>query len=285
MGQGVQEGFPLGILRLSLDVCSFIRHLALDGVVSEGGSSLSAILAGTSFATDLLYLVVMGPCDRLERRWSGLNLSLVVDDLAIQAVETESNLGQTVIGATKQAMKYLTRIGCMVSAGQTWLPEGKTAAVGSGASFAPRLSTSFRAIGVQVRRHARHLGVDYAPGKRAVRLRPVARQRMVATRLKVQRVRNLGLKARAAERVLRAQILPGAVHGAEVTGVIDKQLRELLSLSHRTLGHTTSGRSAYARLYLQGGLPGVRGAVAPIFQMGMRGLRQHCPRGGNGVGM
>ena len=57
------------ILRLSLEVCSFSRHLTLHGVTADGVSTLSAILAGTSFATDELFVVMAGVCDELQRVW------------------------------------------------------------------------------------------------------------------------------------------------------------------------------------------------------------------------
>jgi len=123
--RGKAAGFPLGILRLSLEMCSFVRHLVLDGVIAEGVTTLSAVLAGTSFATDLLYIVMIVPCDRLERGWPGLNLSLVVDDLSIQAVGPKHKLAETILGATDMALEDLTDMGCLVSVGETWLPGGK----------------------------------------------------------------------------------------------------------------------------------------------------------------
>jgi len=134
--RGLAENFPVGVLRLALEVCSFTRHLTLEGVVSAGVSTLSAILAGTSFATDLLYLVMLEPCDRLEREFGpDLNLSLVVDDLAIQAVVPEAALQGAIVGATRMAVEDLTDIGCMVSIGGRWAPGGEN---GCG-RFLPRL--------------------------------------------------------------------------------------------------------------------------------------------------
>lgn len=63
-----------------------MRHLSLKGRIAERVNTLSAILAGTSFATDLLYAVMLGPCDRLMGIWPKLGLSLVVDDLGINVV-------------------------------------------------------------------------------------------------------------------------------------------------------------------------------------------------------
>ena len=109
--RGLTLGWHPGILRLSLQMCSFVRHLTLDGVIGEGVQTLSAILAGTSFATDLLISVLVEPCDELLSSWGGLNLSLVVDDLAIQAVGEPEEVGTTLHGALDQAIRELTQLG------------------------------------------------------------------------------------------------------------------------------------------------------------------------------
>ena len=174
--RGLALGFPAGILRLSLEVCAFVRHLTLDGVCGEGVHSLSAILAGTSFATDLLYVVMMGPCDRLAEAWPRLNLSLVVDDLAAQVVGSREEVPGTIVGVTRMAVEDLTALGCMVSIGGTWAPGGKTIAVGTRGVQGSRLGVSFRRMGVAMRRRAKHLGVDYAPGRRARGSPPLGRR-------------------------------------------------------------------------------------------------------------
>jgi len=248
------------------------------GVVSDGVETLSAILAGTTFATDLLYLVMLEPCDRLESAWADLNLSLVVDDLAIQAVRPEDELMGVITAATRQAISDLSEIGCLVSVGQGWAPGGKTIAVSSSAKVLREAAGTFRSMGVVRGRRARHLGVDYTPGLRARHNRPVAKQRLKGTKARAKRVRALGLGFSAANRVLRSSVVPSAVHGAIVTGVTNKQLRELLSLSHGALGSTT-GRSAYARLYLSGGVPGEIVAVAPIHKWACAAFDGLVPEG------
>ena len=47
---------PLTLLRLALELCTFCRHLSYHGCVDGTGvSSLSTVLAGTSFAVDVLF--------------------------------------------------------------------------------------------------------------------------------------------------------------------------------------------------------------------------------------
>ena len=73
--------FPPLILRLVLEAFSFARHLALNGAVSKGILTLSAILTGGSFATDALFIVLLGPCDELLIEHPKVSLCLFVDDL------------------------------------------------------------------------------------------------------------------------------------------------------------------------------------------------------------
>ena len=55
------------ILRLSLEICSFAKHLTLHGVTADGVLTLSAILAGASFATDEPFAVMAEVCDDLQQ--------------------------------------------------------------------------------------------------------------------------------------------------------------------------------------------------------------------------
>jgi len=270
-------GFHPGILRLALEVCAFTRYLALEGVAGEGVDTLSAILAGTSFATDLLYLVVTGPCDRLMARWPSINLSAVVDDLAAQVVGTEGRVAPVIQEVTDQLVGDLSAIGCMVSQGEEWLPGGKTVVVTTSDACRDRITPPLRRKGILTGRRARHLGVDYTPGARGRGNRPVAKARLKGVRARVDRVVRLRLTGRAITRVLRSAVVPASAHGTGVTGVTDGFLHELSSQAHRAYGHA-SGRSAYARLYLSGGVPGAKDAVAPIIDWARAAFDSRVPR-------
>ena len=261
--RGLSLGMPPAILRLALEVCSFTRHLVLQGEVTEGVQTFSAILAGTSFATDILYAVFVGPCDRLQECWPSLNLSLVVDDLALQAPGKKHEVGSVAAGATEQIMLELREIGFMVSAGDVWSPGGKTTAVGSCPQVMARMRTSFRRLGVKTSQHARHLGVDYTPGKRGSRLMAVARGRLKGVIARADRIKRLRLPGKAVNRLVRTALVPASLHGTGVTGVTDAAIKSLVSVAHAAFGNAT-GRSAYARLSLSGGMPGCREAVQPI---------------------
>ena len=87
---GLRLGFPAVILRLVLEAFAFARRLVINAALSEATVTLSAILAGGSFATDALFLVLIEPCDALLRAHQPrVDLRLFVDDLTIDAVGTE----------------------------------------------------------------------------------------------------------------------------------------------------------------------------------------------------
>jgi len=261
--RGNEMGFPPGILRLSLEMCAFVRHLVLEGVLGEGTETLSAILAGTSFATDLLFIVMTMPCDRLLERWPRANLSLVVDDMAIQLVGEKGEVAEGILAAVDQAVGELTDIGCMVSLGDAWAPEGKTIVVSSSQQVLGRIRLGLKARGMHAAKHAKHLGVDYHPGRRGQRLRKVAAKRLREAGVRKDYIRQRRLPGKAVNRIVRTALIPAAVHGAKVLGVTDAELSKLTSLSHAAFGRAT-GKSAYARLSLSGGMPGARQAIEPI---------------------
>jgi len=261
--RGCQLGFPLAVLRLSLEMCAFARHLVLEGVLGEGIDTLSAILAGLSFATDLLFIIMTEPCDRLERKWPDLNLSLVVDDLAVQAVGPEQVVAETITAAVDKVVDELTAIGCMVSLGDTWAPGGKTIVVGTSQQVMGRLKVSFKARGIKTGSAARHLGVDYAPGRRGSKVRKVAAQRLKGARVRKDLILRRRLPGKAVNRIVRTALIPAAIHGAKVMGVTNRELSRLTSLAHAAFGKA-SGMSAYARLSLTGGMPGAAQAIEPI---------------------
>ena len=74
---GVKYRFPLPILRLALEICCFERHLTYRQHVGQGILSYTAILAGTSAATDLLFLVMVDPCDATLSKWPGSQIDLM----------------------------------------------------------------------------------------------------------------------------------------------------------------------------------------------------------------
>lgn len=115
-------GVNTHLLRLALEISCFSRHLTLHGVTADGVLTLSAILTGTTFATDELSVVMAEVCDDLQRVWSSRSgvrsgFTLVVDDLGVHVRAPHELVVGECRSATEIAMRMLTNIGCMVSVG------------------------------------------------------------------------------------------------------------------------------------------------------------------------
>ena len=125
-GNGRRLGFPMRILRMALEVSCFRRHLSFKGCVQEQGHLTStAILAGTAYAADVLYLLIVPVCDSLLVSYPSLRISAVVDDITLQHVGERSCVGALTREATHDAITLLEReCGAKVSRGQAWCPAG-----------------------------------------------------------------------------------------------------------------------------------------------------------------
>ena len=86
-----------------LETFAFVRHLVLNGAMSEAVATLSALLAGSSFAIDALFMVLIGPCDHLAASHQ-VELCLFVDDLTIDAVGTAEFVQHTLPAAVRDCI-------------------------------------------------------------------------------------------------------------------------------------------------------------------------------------
>ena len=167
---GKQYGFPLPLLRLSLEAFAFERRLRYQSAVSAPTATLSAVLAGGGFAQTAMLLVLLRPLDLL---WDGfqnrgLSLCVYVDDIARHVTGTESTVAAVIAGASDTRVTMLEDETDMVVSRRTpWATagEGNTVATASGV-VARRISTSMRRLGIVVKTQTKHLGVHFAPGSR-----------------------------------------------------------------------------------------------------------------------
>ena len=258
--KGLEMGYPPYLLRLSLEVCAFGRHLVYSGSISEGILTLSAILAGTSAATDLLFIAMHETCELILDLQPSAVLSLVVDDLAIQVQgPTPTAAEASLLTLTDFALCQLERLGAIVSVGEHWSPGGKTVVTASKPTEA--MNRGLRARGIQMKRAVRHLGIDYAPA--GLTSRPVRKARVKAVAHRAARLRRLNPGPRAAARVTRTAFIPAMAYGSAVVHLTDAEIKTMNSIAHAAMG-PAAGRSAYARFTLTGGLPLADAAVAPI---------------------
>ena len=85
--EGVSMGMPTRVLVLALESCAFARRLTYRGAVSGVSMTLSAILAGSGFAVDLLLVTLAKGVDEIMLRHERANTRctlrafMVVDDI------------------------------------------------------------------------------------------------------------------------------------------------------------------------------------------------------------
>ena len=160
---------------------------------------MSAILAGSSFATDALFMVLIGPCDHLAVSHK-VELCLFVDDLTLDAVGTTAFVQSALPAALRDCIDiFERRLQFIVSRGKAWHidPKAKTVAVASSRELENKLALAMRALGVPMRRQVKLLGIDYASGKRL--RRSVQRGRLAVI---VQRKRRYERMGPTAARIL-----------------------------------------------------------------------------------
>ncbi len=81
-------GFPVVVMRLALESCAALRYLSFEKAFADPVATLTAIVAGGSYATDLLALVLAAPIDVIINRYQQIMVHTVVDDITMRAEGT-----------------------------------------------------------------------------------------------------------------------------------------------------------------------------------------------------
>ena len=166
---GLKLHFHPVLLRLILEAFAFARRLSISGAVSDAVATLSAVLAGGTFATDALYMVMIMPCDRLIEEDPTIELCLFVDDLTLQVIDEERFVATKLQRVTSRCIELLEdELKLEVSRGSMGQlsSKAKTVAVTSSSKLAKTLKPKMKFLGIAVRKSVKLLGVDFAAGRR-----------------------------------------------------------------------------------------------------------------------
>ena len=123
-----ESEWPARLFRNFWDQAFSAARILIDrGAVGESVHTLSAILAGGSFATDCLFLVLSEPCDRVLQH-NEVSLSLFVDDIALHATGTVGSVAEDLVRATTETIGILEdELGLSVSRSKKpWTLDHKT---------------------------------------------------------------------------------------------------------------------------------------------------------------
>ena len=259
---GLLHGFPVVLLRLSLECSTFKRRLVFRGACShEAVETLGAVLPGLEHSTDFMLLALMGPLDKLLCEHQGLSVFVIADDTKIGAMGGEEEVTKRLCAATHDLIEDLEKKkGMRVSRNSEEFRKGKTIALVSCNKLGMLMKHKMGKLGISICKGAKNLGVDFATGKGRSK-RSVLEERDNAARKKMARVVRLGKKA--APWVIRSGLMPSVSYGVEVTGVTDGMLMSWRTMIARGYG-SIGGRSITARLALEGTDPGKQLVVEAI---------------------
>ena len=113
------------------------------------------------------------PCDELGSEFPNADLCLFVDDRTIQVIGMAGTVAETMQAAVSSCISKLeTELQLTVSRSKRWQldAKGKTILVVLSTVLAMLLEPKMRAMGLATRQHAKLQGIDFAGGKRVVRL-------------------------------------------------------------------------------------------------------------------
>ena len=193
---GLNMHFPPEILRLEIEAFAAARTVVVNGACAEPIDTLSALVAGGSFATDCLFLVLVGPCDAIllehprhepscladgaeercmcdARKTCKAHLALYADDLVTLTTGPPDTAATVKINMSNDIVDMLEgALGMQISRGRNpWQldEEAKSLTLASSADAALRVRPSMKKIGIGVQKLSEHLGIDFQVGGKFVR--------------------------------------------------------------------------------------------------------------------
>ena len=260
---GLRLHFPPLILRMVMEVFSLGRRLILDKAVAATIFTLSAILAGGSFATDALYVILVKTCDGILIEHPGTDLCLFVDDITLSVTGSAQYVAATLPIIFDEMVTQLEQdLHLVVSKGaKRWVldPSTKTVTTASSRQLRDKLGPTFKAVGVPVVKATKMLGVDYCASGRGSRQHWKKRVKKVFARK--EQFQRMG--PAAARRLVRTGAAPAFRYGSGVFGVNPTGVKAIRSFSCQVQGKM-DGRCSFARLSLTKYDPGAEVSLVPV---------------------
>ena len=170
---GLRLHFPPDILRLTMETFALARRLVLDSAVADPVHTLSAVLAGSSFATDALFILLVRTCDGILLEHPTVELCTFVDDITLTCTGTVEHVAAELPAAFNNLVARLEGdLHLTVSkSARRWVldPKTKTVATASSKALRDRLRPTFKAEGVPTVKATKMLGIDYSAGGKVIR--------------------------------------------------------------------------------------------------------------------
>jgi len=242
-GKAKKHRFHLRFLRYTLATYAMQRAVLFAGMATAPVKASRTIVAGCSQATTLLRMVLICTLDCLQENWPTLGITLVVDDITLQAKGQANNVAVTIGLATKRAVKMLTE--------QDWLSvqEEKGVCITNSRDMETLLGRQAGLSKVS-RLGTRNLGVDAFSGRRGSA--KVRKGRLLKAKRRLPRFRRLRMAGARTDRVVKTGLVPAIMYGVSVTGMPNEDLRQARVCCRAALQLGTAGRSLTLDLQLAG---------------------------------
>ncbi|CAK0863906.1 unnamed protein product, partial [Prorocentrum cordatum] len=260
---GTRSGFNAVILDMVLRIYSMTRRIVLDNAYTEGSRWARGIVAGSRLAPLCLKMVIFGELDGVIANFPRASVCLFFDDLAVATRGARLLVQYWHTQLVQALVDMFERLDMKVSKGA----EGKTVTMASTTALQDGLARRVHPLGIRMARHADHLGVATAAGRRR-RVSAFSKRasQYAARRDRIARIRRAGGPAQA---IIRQGKVPSAMHGVQVMGMANAtpaSLRQSVATSFRG---TTMGRSSPLTLLAQGADPAIRANAEPLVNWAM----------------
>ncbi len=248
-----QFGLPSAITSLLAHLYTGPRRIRVDGVVSARSYPRRSVLAGCTWATLIVRLIMIQPAERLleaiKRRaagWDiGVGLIVYIDD---GAVTTRGR-----VDAVAFIHNWITRlvISWVKNTLRKRIAEGKMACVASTGELRKRLARLLMGTGCRVTKECEFLGTDYAAGG-PIRGRKAHLSRRRMARKRKRRIGWLRRMGGRAGEVVRGGTQMSEIYGADTAGLNPASMRNLRMMMGSVSKVRAGGSSLTVKLALGG---------------------------------
>ena len=169
--QRLAKETPRKLLTVALEACAFGGRLAYKDAVSEVAWTLSAMLAGSGFAGDMLFVTPIRGLDEVMRkseelaRGCMLRCLMVVDDVSFVVEGGRQQVSRGIVKVLEETMGELEGTLLMQVSRDKEGAEGKIVAQACGEEVRRRITGGLGRLGVQVKAKVRNFGVNFDAGR------------------------------------------------------------------------------------------------------------------------
>jgi len=237
--------FPMRLIRLAIMLYRMPRMVVIEGIATVYVYTHQTVVAGCSFAVDLMKLSVVTAVDNVQEANPKAWLAVVVDDLTAAAVGRPSEVFQIVKNVIASLRAELSN--CEVSA---VLSEAKSQLMASSAKLVKRLGATVECAALTAVSQTKNLGSDFTAGGPASY--KVRNKRLASLGPRVRRMRVLRRAGARSSRLVATGLTPAGLYANSVTGLPPSQLLKMRRLARQGGSLRSAGRNLTLDLLMVG---------------------------------